>query len=219
MNLQQQASKNLEALRQRLAVVGLSNVVTGTDEDGVTTCTYDFQPVLRADDDGDGEWVTINGVHVFIGKGGTIEKGPAGFIGKKPSEISKSISKELGKISKEPTKEELEKIQNIAEKAREDVKGTGIPGLFNKDGSCKFGSCGNISASVKNKLHKEGYKDAEMVNGAYKGVDHIWVEIPSFGVYIDASHDQFKGNGPRIKIGKITDNDFKSSYSYVEEHE
>jgi len=47
MTLQQQASKNLEALRQRLAVVGLSNVVTGTDEDGVTTCTYDFQPVQK----------------------------------------------------------------------------------------------------------------------------------------------------------------------------
>lgn len=37
--------------------------------------------------EGDGEWVTINGVHVMIGKDGTIEKGPKDFIGKTPSQI------------------------------------------------------------------------------------------------------------------------------------
>jgi hypothetical protein len=33
------------------------------------------------------DWVTINGVHVFIGEGGKIEKGPKDLIGKKPSEL------------------------------------------------------------------------------------------------------------------------------------
>jgi len=42
---------------------------------------------LSAADDPTGHWVTIQGAHVFIGASGTVEKGPAHLIGKKPGEI------------------------------------------------------------------------------------------------------------------------------------
>lgn len=38
--------------------------------------------------DGDGHWETIHGAHVFIGKGGTIEKGPGKLIGKTTDEAA-----------------------------------------------------------------------------------------------------------------------------------
>jgi hypothetical protein len=39
-------------------------------------------------DEGGGRWVTISGVHVYIGKGGQIEKGPKSMVGKTPSEVA-----------------------------------------------------------------------------------------------------------------------------------
>lgn len=44
-------------------------------------------PLSLSEDEG-GHWVTMDGQHVFIGKGGTIEKGAAHLIGKKPDEVS-----------------------------------------------------------------------------------------------------------------------------------
>lgn len=38
-------------------------------------------------DDADGRWVTMEGQHVFIGKGGVIEKGPAHLVGKRPVDL------------------------------------------------------------------------------------------------------------------------------------
>ena len=41
----------------------------------------------------DNGWKTINGTHVFIGKDGTISKGPSHMVGKKPSEVGGSSDK------------------------------------------------------------------------------------------------------------------------------
>lgn len=42
---------------------------------------------LALESDGGGHWVTIDGEHVLIGKGGSITKGPPSMVGKKPSEL------------------------------------------------------------------------------------------------------------------------------------
>jgi predicted N-acetyltransferase YhbS len=43
---------------------------------------------VRMTEDEGGHWVTINGAHVMIGPEGTIQKGPAHMIGKKPVDLS-----------------------------------------------------------------------------------------------------------------------------------
>jgi hypothetical protein len=51
---------------------------------------------------GEGHWVTINGAHVYIGSNGTIEKGPAHMLGKKPDDLTP------GSVSpRQPTKAEV----------------------------------------------------------------------------------------------------------------
>lgn len=57
-----------------------------TDEDGLGGGGSSGTRLSLSADDG-GHWVTVDGVHVFIGEGGTIEKGPSHLIGKNPSEI------------------------------------------------------------------------------------------------------------------------------------
>lgn len=47
----------------------------------------DESPIALAADEGDGHWVTIDGTHVYLGKGGQIEKGPKALVGKTPSDI------------------------------------------------------------------------------------------------------------------------------------
>lgn len=50
----------------------------------------EYRTIVEKDE---GEWKTINGVHVLIGKDGTISKGPDGFVGKKPNEIDGDAKK------------------------------------------------------------------------------------------------------------------------------
>lgn len=58
-------------------------------------------------------WVTIEGAHVFIGEDGTIEKGPAALVGKKPGKIRGGKSRDEksgGKSGDKPrTKSEIAK--------------------------------------------------------------------------------------------------------------
>lgn len=60
------------------------------------------------------DWVTVNGVHVFIGDDGYIEKGPAHFIGKKPEDIGKSPAHELrpGQTTEDAWRDPLTKEWN-----------------------------------------------------------------------------------------------------------
>ena len=53
----------------------------------------------------DGNWVTLNGVHVLIDSKGTVLKGPSKFIGKDVNNISKS--------NKQPNKSEYTKTESI----------------------------------------------------------------------------------------------------------
>lgn len=58
----------------------------------------DSSPVkneFEAGDENDGHWVTMAGAHIYI-QGGMITKGPEGFVGKKPSEVSDKPDKKVG---------------------------------------------------------------------------------------------------------------------------
>jgi broad specificity phosphatase PhoE len=62
----------------------------GSDQAETTERCLMMQHLLErraAGDDDGGDWVTINGNHVMIGKDGTILKGPKDFIGKTPDQI------------------------------------------------------------------------------------------------------------------------------------
>jgi ribosomal protein S18 acetylase RimI-like enzyme/predicted GIY-YIG superfamily endonuclease len=82
--------------------------------------------------------------------------------------------------------------------------------------SATHGDCIPVSTAVLEALSQR-YPDTEMVEGAYfrnreanEGWLHTWIEIPSQGLYIDPTHDQFGGQDP-IQIGRIGD-------AYYQEH-
>jgi len=67
----------------------------------------------------DEHWITLNGAHVLIGKGGTIEKGPKGFIGKKPSQLKSDLPlKKEGMVFVSPN--ETERVLSF-EQAKENL--------------------------------------------------------------------------------------------------
>ncbi len=80
----------------------------GAMYDDQEVATAKAAELLKRADDGDGEWITINGAHVFI-KDGMIEKGPAAFVGKSPSDLKEKGASGESKIAKtiEESPEEL----------------------------------------------------------------------------------------------------------------
>jgi hypothetical protein len=81
--------------------------------------------------DENGEWRTINGAHVMIGKGGLIEKGPAHMVGKSPQDMHSASASSIiasgphhGKVEVEDDKgekHEVTKSQVARESSRHSV--------------------------------------------------------------------------------------------------
>lgn len=71
-----------EAAEQRKVEIQMAAAVAGAKG-------KDDKPIKASMEDSGGHWVTMDGAHVFIGKGDMIEKGPSGMVGKKPGELKK----------------------------------------------------------------------------------------------------------------------------------
>lgn len=118
-----------------------------------------------------GSWVTIDGTHVLIGKGGTIEKGPKALVGKKPSEVGKVSAShgenhpETGtKDGLDPKREAIDKAKGISKKVNslqthkastpEDHK-LAAQAHHAASGALKMASKASGSTSEKNELDRQ----------------------------------------------------------------
>lgn len=125
-----------------------------------------------------GRWVTIQGQHVHLGKGGVIDKGPVGVEGKKPSELkgdrpdsgskkpeskilkteAKSSKQSTDSQKKETSKSEpvnsptkgVKKVETKKETPKLEPKKSDTQEIHSKP-----------EQSVKNFKHPEGYKPPE----------------------------------------------------------
>lgn len=156
---------------------------------------------LSGADDGDPHWVTISGEHVFLGADGTIEKGPKGFVGKKPSEIGKITKRHYGhtdpekppksakgKVAEEPmrpaTKSEIAKqsatyvgkdVQRWAEEHNEPQFAKQIGGLAYKDNEpvdVVAGKGGTVETGVEMKTMVEN-KASKLTMDRYSQVRKV----------------------------------------------
>lgn len=66
----------------------------------------------------DGDWITINGAHVMV-KDGTVSKGPSGFVGKKPSEISSDHQPTAGEIKTSKLEKDLHQSRERTQAAKD----------------------------------------------------------------------------------------------------
>lgn len=97
----------------------------------------------------------------------------------------------------------ISKLEKIALEAREEIA------------SCEAaGKCQEVSDAIVEKLQALGV-DAYTVDGYYRMEPHNWVQFDN--TYIDGTSDQFdwmdgEEDSPYIRIGKITDSEFKEKY-------
>lgn len=140
-----------------------------------------YERISKADD-GAGHWVTIDGAHVFIGKDGTIEKGPKHLVGKKPGDISRKKKagappaerqplSDKAKLAKETSRHVGADIQRYSEEHNENKFAKQIGGvslrdnepvdvIVHEDGQIKHGV--ELKTMTDNKQNKVYMKKSAM---------------------------------------------------------
>lgn len=62
--------------------------------------------------------------------------------------------------------------------------------------------CGDTSAYIAKKL-KRDHPSTRIVRGSYKGISHVWVEIPHKNIFIDGTYDQFHNRKKKVNVDKM----------------
>lgn len=106
---------------------------------------------LLSRDGSDGHWVTIDETHVFIGKGGTITKGPHALTGKKPSELGKDPRSHSGNPT---TRHTVWKQKDGSHAVADTHRGGRIVGTFASESGAK-----KVAAQKDAEHEKKSSKD------------------------------------------------------------
>lgn len=114
------------------------------------------------------DWVTINGTPVFIGKDGSIEKGPKGLVGKKPSEI---------KGSKKPGRERKGKPEVAKSKSRQEAPAERKPSARAARAKAAY----NPSTKAKQDASEQLEHEVTKALGGTKSGDNLPMDVTAKG--------------------------------------